>query len=138
MTGQDLAGIRQLRDRLRQVFEAADAGRAAAVLNDLLGSAATRPYLTNHDGTDWHLHVSAPEADWTTWLSARTALALALVIADGGYARLRVCAAPDCAVVLLDASRNHTRRFCTPTCATRTRVAAHRARSRAAPGTRSR
>lgn len=131
VTDADLTQVRALRQRLRTVFEAGDPAAAAAAVNGLLDTYATRPYLTDHDGSDWHLHVSPGDATWGSWLAARTALALALVIAEGGFERLRVCAAHDCAVVLLDTSRNHTRRFCTPTCATRTRVAAHRARNRA-------
>lgn len=124
----DVAAIRELRSKLRVVFETADGAEAAGVVNELLALHATRPYLTDHDGTAWHLHVAGPEASWPEWLAARTALALALVIADGGLSRLRRCAASGCDVVLLDTSRNHTRRFCSPTCATRTRVAAHRRR----------
>lgn len=124
----DLAAVRALRDRLRVVFETGDVARAARVVNGLLDAHATRPYLSDHDGAPWHLHASPADADWASWLGARTALALALIIGEGGFARLRLCEADDCAVVLLDTSRNHTRRFCSPTCATRTRVAAHRAR----------
>lgn len=130
----DVAAIRELRSRLRTVFETADEVEAAAVVNDLLGAHATRPYLSDHDGTAWHLHVARPQAGWPEWLAARTALALALVIADDGFPRLRRCEAPGCAVVLLDTSRNHTRRFCSTTCATRTRVAAHRRRHNSEPG----
>lgn len=124
----DLAAVRALRERLRVVFETGDETQAARVVNELLDAHATRPYLSNHGGAPWHLHASPADADWASWLAARTALALALIISDGGFPRLRRCAADDCAVVLLDTSRNHTRRFCSPTCATRTRVAAHRAR----------
>jgi len=124
----DLSAVRALRERLRAIFETDDETQAAREVNELLDAHATRPYLSNHDGAPWHLHASPADADWAGWLGARTALALALIISDGGFRRLRRCAAGDCAVVLLDTSRNHTRRFCSPTCATRTRVAAHRAR----------
>lgn len=125
---RDVADVAALRDRLRRVFESDDPAVAAGVLNDLLVRNATRPYLTDHDRTEWHLHVSSADAGWVEWLSARTALALALVIAEGGFARLRVCGARECAAVLFDTSRNRTRRFCSTPCATRTRVAAHRLR----------
>ncbi len=130
----DVAAIRELRGRLRTVFETTDEAAAAGVVNDLLTAHATKPYLSDHDGSAWHLHVARQQAGWPEWLAARTALALALVIADGGFLRLRRCEASDCAVVLLDSSRNHTRRFCSATCATRTRVAAHRRRHNSEPG----
>lgn len=135
VTAADLAAVRRLRQRLRQIFEAAQPADRAEMLNRLLTGNATRPYLTDHDGTAWHLHVSRPGASWAQWLAARTSLGLALVVAGGGIDRLRACAAGDCRAVLLENSRNHTRRFCSPTCATRTRVAAHRAR-RAGPADR--
>nr|WP_238350654.1 CGNR zinc finger domain-containing protein [Kribbella shirazensis] len=42
--------------------------------------------------------------------------------------RLRQCAAVRCDNVFLDATRNHTQRFCSTACQNRTKVAAHRAR----------
>jgi predicted RNA-binding Zn ribbon-like protein len=44
--------------------------------------------------------------------------------------RLRVCDAPDCADVLVDLSKNRSRRYCSTTCQNRTNVAAFRARRR--------
>ena len=46
--------------------------------------------------------------------------------------RLRICAADDCQDVLVDLSRNHSKRYCdTGNCGNRTNVAAYRARKRA-------
>lgn len=126
----DVTAVRELRERLRTVFETTVEAEAARIINDLLAACATTPYLSDHDGTAWHLHVSHADASWGQWLTARTALALALVIADAGFHRLRRCAAPGCAYVLLDTSRNRTKRFCSTVCATRTRVAEHRRRRR--------
>ena len=42
--------------------------------------------------------------------------------------RLRICAATGCGDVLVDVSRNRSRRFCGVGCANRTNVAAYRAR----------
>src|SRR4051795_8305934 len=68
---QDLADIRAVRERLRPVFHA-EAGEAAQLVNGLLAEYAVRPYLSDHDGTAWHLHVAEPDASWAEWLPAPT------------------------------------------------------------------
>lgn len=45
---------------------------------------------------------------------------------QGALDHLRVCAAEECVVPFLDTSPSHRRSFCSPTCATRTRVRRHR------------
>lgn len=124
---RDLVDVRAVRERLRPVFEAS-APDAARLLNELLREYAVRPYLTEHDGTQWHLHVSQPDAGWAEWLAAGAALALAGFAAGHGFAALSVCAAADCERVFVNAAAKRPRRFCTPTCSSRTRVAAYRAR----------
>jgi hypothetical protein len=103
------------------------AGRA----NRLLDRAQTPPRLSNHDGTAWHLHVTADEAPWADWLAAVAGLGLARLLAEDGVARLGRCAAPSCRRAFAGGLRNHPRRYCSPTCANRGRVAAFRARRRA-------
>ena len=44
--------------------------------------------------------------------------------------RLRVCDADDCADVLVDLTKTHSRRYCSTTCSNRVNVAAFRARRR--------
>ena len=45
--------------------------------------------------------------------------------------RLKICAADDCQAVLVDLSRNSSKRYCdTGNCGNRTNVAAYRARKR--------
>jgi predicted RNA-binding Zn ribbon-like protein len=58
------------------------------------------------------------------------AVALARVVCDSGLDRLRVCGSPGCTSVLVDLSRNRSRRYCDTRCANRQHVAAYRARSR--------
>lgn len=123
----DLAAVRAVRERIRPVFDAAP-GEAAAVLNGLLEEYAVRPYLSDHDGSPWHLHVAKPGATWADWLAATTALGLAGFAAGHGFDALGVCAANDCERVFVNPAERRPRRFCTPTCASRTRVASYRAR----------
>jgi hypothetical protein len=114
---------------------AAEGGAADDVaqrVNRLLDRAQTPPRLSNHDGTAWHLHITADEAPWADWLAAIAGLGLARLLAEDGVARIGRCAAPSCARVFAGGLRNHPRRYCSPTCANRARVAAFRARRRPA------
>ncbi|MFF0264336.1 CGNR zinc finger domain-containing protein [Kribbella sp. NPDC004536] len=122
-----LEAVRAVREQLRPVFRAEPA-EAARVLNGLLEENAVRPYLSDHDGSPWHLHVAKPGATWAEWLAATTALGLASFVAAHGSKALGVCAAVDCERVFVNAAEKRPRRFCTPRCASRTRVASYRAR----------
>ncbi len=132
-TSDDVAAVQEVRRRLRSVFEARDEATAATIINELLHQSGAHPQLTAHDGEDWHLHFTAQEASIAAHVAAEAAMGLAGAVVQGGFDRLRMCAADDCADVFVDASRNRSRRYCTPeTCGNRTNVAAHRARQRAA------
>ncbi|TDW19315.1 CGNR zinc finger domain-containing protein [Kribbella kalugense] len=121
----DLIAVRAVRERLRPVFDGED---GAKVLNGLLAEYAVRPYLSDHDGAPWHLHVAEPDASWAEWLAATTALGLATFAAGHGFEALGVCAAVDCERVFVNPAERRPRRFCTPRCSSRTRVASYRAR----------
>jgi predicted RNA-binding Zn ribbon-like protein len=58
---------------------------------------------------------------------------LVLYVCHHGRGRLRRCAAADCGRWLAGTSRNQSRRYCEYACASRTTVAAYRARRKAAP-----
>ena len=55
-------------------------------------------------------------------------MAMIDVIRADEMSRLGVCADDDCQGVVLDLSRNRSRRFCSTTCGNRNAVAAYRAR----------
>jgi predicted RNA-binding Zn ribbon-like protein len=61
-------------------------------------------------------------------LAVEAAMAFADVIRSGQFDRLRICAAVDCDDVLVDLSKNRSRRFCGTACANRVNVAAYRTR----------
>jgi predicted RNA-binding Zn ribbon-like protein len=63
-------------------------------------------------------------------MSVEAAMAMVDVIRAGEFARLQTCAAEDCDDVLIDLSKNRSRRFCSTSCSNRTNVAAFRARQR--------
>jgi predicted RNA-binding Zn ribbon-like protein len=127
----ELRAVRRLRSRLRAVFEAAAVGdrdTAVADLNALIADAGAVPYLIEHDGNPLHLHYTPAGAPVHHRLGADMAIALAIVVRDGGLDRLRVCESPDCRRVLVDLSRNRSRRYCDAQCGNRQHVAAYRER----------
>lgn len=134
LTVQDLEQVRELRARLLTVFETVDApDRAAALVNDVVASARALPRLSNHDDRPWHVHYFAPDAALAEHLAADCGMALARVIADGELDRLRRCEADDCNHILVDLSRNRSKRYCdSRRCGNRIHVAAYRERRRAA------
>lgn len=104
-----------------------DAAEAATTINDWLAAAGSAPRLVHEPGWGWHLHADPVEADWATWLSASSALAFAVALADHARPVWGRCAAPGCARPFLDRGRRAPQQFCSPTCATRERVRRHRA-----------
>lgn len=133
LTRSDLDAVRVLRLQLREVFLTADAEQAAKLLNAMLGEFTVRPRLTNHDGYDWHIHYFAPHAALAEHLAVDGSMALAYVVTAGEHERLQTCHAPDCSRVLVDLSRNRSKRYCNSrTCGNRLHVAAYRERQRAA------
>ncbi|MFY1676108.1 CGNR zinc finger domain-containing protein [Streptomyces sp. WMMC905] len=135
LDGDDLAGVRRIRERFTTVFAATDTRAAAEVVNGLVAAAGTTPRLTDHDGYDWHLHYFAPGASIADHLAADGGMALAFFLVAGERERLRRCEAPDCRRAFVDLSRNRSRRYCdSRTCGNRLHVAAYRARRRGATG----
>jgi predicted RNA-binding Zn ribbon-like protein len=128
----ELRSVRQLRSQLREIWTATE-DEAARLVNLILSNARALPQLVKHDQWDWHLHATAPEAPLALRMGTEAAMALADVIRAKELSRLRVCAAADCQAVLVDLSKNRSRRFCdTGNCANRTHVAAYRRRKSAA------
>lgn len=135
LTHADLRAVQLLRRQLRPVFEAESDADAARRVNALVSRARVSPRLTNHDGYDWHLHYSSPGASLADHLAVDCGMALAHVIAVGERERLRICHAPGCGHVLVDLSRNRSRRYCDArTCGNRLHVAAYRERRRSETG----
>ena len=132
LTVADLRGVQELRDLVATVFDAADERTAAQAVNALVSRATVTPRLTDHDGYDWHVHYFTPGASLADHLSVDCGMALAHVVASGERERLRRCEAPDCEQVLVDLSRNRSKRYCDArTCGNRLHVAAYRERQRA-------
>jgi len=130
-TTAELTAVRGLRAELWELWRTGDAAVLVARVNELLERTGARPQLVRHDGWDWHLHVTDPAAPLVDRMGAEAAMALVDVVRGDDLHRLRTCAADGCRAVLVDLSRNSSRRYCdTGNCANRTHVAAYRARRR--------
>lgn len=126
----ELDAVRAIRPRLRALLMA---GRDDAVeqVNEILAEARAVPRLVRHDVLDWHIHAVDDEAPLADRILVETAMAMVDVVRADEMGRLGVCAADDCQGLVLDLSRNRSRRYCSTTCGNREAVAAYRARQRA-------
>jgi predicted RNA-binding Zn ribbon-like protein len=134
-TERDFNAIKRAQKRLRDVFEHGSAGRDAEAveeLNALLEAYPIRPRISGHDSNDWHMHVTGRGSAVSSEYLAGAAWGLAVWLCEHGSSRFGICADERCGNVYLDTSSNCCRRFCSERCATRSHVAAHRARKRAA------
>lgn len=113
--------------RLRALLTA-DRDDAAGIVNDMLRDASALPQLRRHDGHDWHLHAVSNDAPLAERIVVETAMAMIDVIRADEMSRLSVCADDTCEGIVLDLSRNRSKRFCSVTCGNRNAVAAYRAR----------
>lgn len=123
----ELAAVRALRPSLRELLTS-DRDTAVTLVNRLLAETKANPQLVRHDTTDWHLHAVADDRPLATRIAVETAMAMVDVIRADEMSRLDVCADPTCNGLVLDLSRNRSRRFCSTTCGNRAAVAAYRAR----------
>lgn len=126
-TRAELEAVRSLRPRLRTLL-LAERDTAVALVNQMLAGVQMRPELVRHDDYDWHLHAVDPEASLPERITVETAMAMIDVIRADEHSRLGVCADDSCDGVVLDLSRNRSRRYCSTGCANRNAVAAYRAR----------
>lgn len=138
VTERDVATLRKGAKRLREIFEFGSAGRdqdAVAALNALLEAHPVQPRISAHAANDWHMHVTGRGSSVGAEHMAGAVWGLAVWLCEYGSARFGVCADERCGNVYLDTSSNCCRRFCSERCATRSHVAAHRARKRAVADT---
>jgi predicted RNA-binding Zn ribbon-like protein len=70
------------------------------------------------------------EASWAQWFLASSCLALAVLLAERQAPPARLCASPSCGKPFVNVGRGSARRYCSPGCGTRERVAAHRGAGR--------
>ena len=126
-TRAELDAVRAIRPRLRSLL-LADRDEAVGLVNQVLGEIALRPHLVRHEEYDWHLHAVDDDAPLPDRILVETAMAVVDVIRSDEHSRFGVCADDGCDGVVLDLSRNRSRRYCSTACANRNAVAAYRAR----------
>ena len=125
----EAGAVEQTSSLVRDVAEADSEPEVMARLNALLALASPKPYATDHDG-ELHLHYARPDAGAVEQLTTTVAMGLSQVVVQHGWQRLGVCSAEGCDDVYVDTSRNASRRYCSNTCASRSTVAAYRARQK--------
>ncbi|TWS22078.1 RNA-binding protein [Tsukamurella sputi] len=134
---EDLDPVHTLRTELALAWSAGHPDRVAAIVNDMLAATPQQPRLTRHGSWDWHLHFTPDDAPIPVRMRAEFAMALVDLVRSGNVDRLKTCAADDCDRVLVDLSKNRSRRFCTEgNCGNRTHVAAYRERRATSSGGR--
>ena len=129
-TRAELDAVRAVRPRLRKVLTAASDEAAVDLVNRMLDEAQAVPQLVRHDQLSWHIHAIDPGQPLDRRIVVETAMAMIDVIRADELSRLSLCADDSCEGVVLDLSRNRSRRFCSTTCGNRNAVAAYRARQR--------
>jgi predicted RNA-binding Zn ribbon-like protein len=126
-TRAELDAVRAMRPRLRELL-LAERDDAVELVNAMLAEVTLRPQLVRHEEYDWHLHAVAQDDPLVDRITIETAMAMIDVIRSDEHSRLGVCADDGCDGVVLDLSRNRSRRYCSTACANRNAVAAYRAR----------
>ena len=124
----ELDDVRRARTQLRHVWTL-DRDSAAEEVNAMLRTTRALPQLVRHDAFDWHLHPTDNDAPLADRILSEASLAFVDVIRGDECGRLRACAAPDCAGIFADLSRNGSKRFCSVRCGNRMNMIAFRERA---------
>ena len=125
----ELRAVRALRPRLRELWQV-DEDRAVEIVNQLLRDGRALPQLVKHDGWDYHLHATSSDTPLATRMAVEAAMAVLDLVRGKELARLRTCEYPDCSRVLVDLTKNRSKRFCDGGCGNRAAVEAYRARAK--------
>lgn len=125
----EFEAVRALRPALRALLTS-DRDAAVPLVNRLLAEHDARPRLVRHGEVDWHVHAVDDDDPLATRIAVETAMAMIDVIRSYETSRLGLCADDGCRGLVLDLSRNRSRRFCSVACGNRGAVAAYRARQR--------
>lgn len=129
-TQTELEQVRELRSRLRPLWYEKEDG-IVAIVNALLRESRALPQLMKHDAEPYHLHGTSNDAPLVTRMAVEAAMGFVDVVRSGELTRLRICAYPGCPNVIIDLSRNRSKRYCDAGCGNRAAVTAYRARKAA-------
>jgi predicted RNA-binding Zn ribbon-like protein len=123
----ELERVRALRPRLRALWHTDEEGVVEAV-NGMLREARALPQLVTHGEWGYHLHATAADAPLADRMMVEAAMAIVDIVRSRERDRLRECGAPGCGNVVVDLSKNRSRRYCSASCSNRVNMAAFRAR----------
>jgi predicted RNA-binding Zn ribbon-like protein len=129
-TPVELRAVQELRPRLRRLWES-DEDEVVTIVNGLLRESQALPQLIKHHNWPYHLHATPQDAPLATRMAVEAAMAFVDVVREGQLDRLRICEFPDCGNVVVDLTRNRSKRFCEAGCGNRAAVNAYRARKAA-------
>lgn len=125
----ELEAVRAVRGRLRELWLTTSETAQVDIVNRMLEEARALPQLVRHGPWGWHLHATPDNSPLGTRVLIEAAMAWVDVIRTDERERMRICAADDCEAVLVDLSRNRSKRYCdVGNCGNRANVAAYRAR----------
>jgi len=125
----DLENLDAVGCQLLAIFSVSDIKKTVGLLNSLLEQYASKPRLSNHNGSFWHIHIdSSDHAPWDEWLATSSALAFAILLAEKQRNPGGLCASRNCGRPFIDTGKGGGRSYCSPRCATRERVSAYRRR----------
>jgi len=130
----DLRPLRKVQCELRAVVDRSAAGDETAVvakLNELLAEHPVRPRISGHDSQTWHLHVNDSTDSVASILIGEALFGMAVSLTELGADRFGWCADDTCHSAFFDGTANHSKRFCSARCSTRSNVAAYRLRKAA-------
>lgn len=123
----ELHAVREIRMPLRRLLTA-DRDTAVDLINTILREQQALPQLVRHDPLGWHIHAISEDRPMHQRVLVETAMAMTDLVRLDEMSRLSECASDTCDGIVLDLSRNRSRRFCSTTCGNREAQAAHRAR----------
>ncbi|MFG3260366.1 CGNR zinc finger domain-containing protein [Streptomyces sp. NPDC048172] len=134
-SARDLAGVRALRDEVRELLGAESEERVAEGASALVARAGRGPVLARDAAGEWQWYVATePGAPLAGELAVLVGTGLLGALRTLGHARFRGCASPDCGGLFVDTSKAGRRRYCMPeVCGNRLNVANYRARQRPRP-----
>jgi predicted RNA-binding Zn ribbon-like protein len=124
---KELASVLRIRARLRRIWMLSR-DELVGEINDILDKSHASPQLIRHDALDWHLHAVPMDAPLAERMAVESAMALLDVARSNETWRMRACEAFDCEGLLLDLSKNGSKRFCSVRCGNRMNMVAWRAR----------
>jgi predicted RNA-binding Zn ribbon-like protein len=131
VAASDLRPLRRAQGELRAVVDASAAGDEAAVveaLNALLEQHPVKPRISGHDAQTWHLHVNDGDDPVAAILIGEALFGMTIAVTELGADRFGWCADDTCGHAFFDGTANHSKRFCSTRCSTRSNVAAYRQR----------